>query len=127
MWSHDAFVSRHCENKDIHVGKKRIRETANEEQPDKLRKTVRFEQAAPNTSSSSTMHVSLVYLASGQRQDRPEPVVVQNSGHVDDDIRISALDVFYQMDGRKSRYKKTCVGLVSRRDARDLRRNELNE
>ena len=28
---------------------------------------------------------------------------MQNSGHVDDDIEISALDVFYEMDGRESR------------------------
>ena len=28
---------------------------------------------------------------------------MQNSGHVDDDIENSALDVFYKMDGRESR------------------------
>ena len=44
----------------IHIGKRGL-EKANEEQIDKLRKTVRFEQEAPNTSSSSTMHVSLEY------------------------------------------------------------------
>ena len=33
--------------KDIHIGKKRGSKTANEEQPDKLRRTVRFEQEAP--------------------------------------------------------------------------------
>ena len=44
-----------------------------------------------------------------ERQDRTEPVLVQNSGHVGDDIPISALDVFYEMDGRKGRYiKKKC-------------------
>ena len=64
--------------RDIHIGK-RGAETANEEQPEKLRKTVRFEQEAPNTSSSSTMHVSLEYLARGEKRDWPEPVLVQNS------------------------------------------------
>ena len=87
--------------RDIQIGK-RGSETANEEQPDKLRKTVRFEQDAPNTSSSSTMHVCLEYPANGKRQDRPEPVLVQNSGHVDDDMNTSASDVFYEMDGRRS-------------------------
>ena len=50
---------QHEEDKmrDIHVGK-RGSEAASEEQTDKLRKTVRFVQEAPNTSSSSTMHVS---------------------------------------------------------------------
>ena len=47
--------NQHEENRmrDIHVGKWGA-ETANEEQPDKLRRTVRSEQGAPNTSSSST-------------------------------------------------------------------------
>ena len=56
---------RHDENSmnDVHNGK-RGPETASEERPDKLRKTERFEQHAPNTSSSSTMHVYLEYLAS---------------------------------------------------------------
>ena len=77
---------QHDENrmKDVHIGK-RGSETANEEQPDKLRKTVRFEQEAPSTSSSSTVHVSPEYSASGERQDRPEPVLVQNPSRVDDD------------------------------------------
>ena len=77
--------------RDIHIGR-RGSETANEEQPDKLRKTARFEQEAPKTKSSSTMHVSPRFPASGERQDRPDLVVVQNPGHVDDDIQISALD-----------------------------------
>ena len=54
---------QHDENimRDIQVGK-RGWETANEEQPDGMRKTVRFEQEAPSTSSSSTVHVSLDIL-----------------------------------------------------------------
>ena len=53
--------------RDIHIGK-RGSETANEEQPDKLRKRVRFEQEIPKTSSSSATHVSPKHLASGERQ-----------------------------------------------------------
>ena len=82
--------------------------TANEEQPDKLRKTVRFEQEAPSTSSSSTVHVSLEYPESGTKKDPLEPVFVHYSGHVEDDIQISALDVFHQADGRESRQIKKC-------------------
>ena len=65
--------------RDIHVG----------EQPDMLRRTVRFEQEAPS--------------ASGETQDRPGSVLVQKSGYVDDVVQISALDAFYDVDGRKSR------------------------
>ena len=117
--------------RDIHVGK-RGSEAASEEQPDKLRKTVRFEQEAPSASSSSggtagTMHVSLEYPASGETQDRPGSTLVQKSSHADDDVIISALDAFYEMDGRKSR----CIGEVfvwfRGEDARDLKRIELNE
>ena len=101
---------QHDENRmrDIHVGESGS-ETANEEHPDKLRKTVRFEQEAPNAPSSSTMHVSLV------RQDRPEPAFVQNSGHVDDDVQISALDFFLRDGWTKNSSHQRSVGLVSRR------------
>ena len=61
-----------------------------------------FEHEAPSTSSSSDPQVSLEYSANNKRQDRPGSVLVQSSGHVDDDIQISALDAFYEMDGRKS-------------------------
>ena len=56
---------QHDENRmrDTHSGKTGS-VTATIEQPDK--KTVRFEQDAPNTSPSSTMHVSLEYSASGE-------------------------------------------------------------
>ena len=87
--------------RDIHVGK-RGAEAAGEEQPDKLRKTVRFEQEAPSAPASSDPTVALEYPASGETRDRPEPVLVQ--GHVDDDMQISALDVFYEMDGRECRH-----------------------
>ena len=117
---------RHDEKRmrDIHIGQ-RGSETANEEQFDKLRKTVRCEQRAPNTSSSSTMNVSLEQLASCQKRDRPEPVLVQNSGHVGDDIQIYVLAVFYEMD-RESRYIKEVLDWHREDDAEDLRRCELN-
>ena len=51
------------------------------------------------------------HLSSGETQDRPGSVFVQKSGHVDDDVQISALDAFYEMD----------------EDAGDLKRSELNE
>ena len=52
----DIIENQHEEDRmrDIHIGN-RGSETANEEQSDNSRKTVRFEQDAPNTSSSSTM------------------------------------------------------------------------
>ena len=89
--------------RDIHVSK-RGSEAAGEEQPDKLRKTVRFEQEASSASASSDPAAALEYLASGETQSRPGSVLVPKSGHVDDDVHISALDAFYEMDGRKSRY-----------------------
>ena len=91
--------NQHDENRmrDIHVGK-RGSEAASEEQPDKMRKKVRFEQEAPSAASSSDPAVPLEYPASGETQHRPGSVLVQKSGQVDDDVQISVLD------GRKSRY-----------------------
>ena len=102
--------------RDIHVGK-RGPEAAGEEQPDKLRKTVRFEQEAPSSSAAacSDPTVALEYLASGETQSRLGSVLVQTSGHVDDDVQISALETFYEMDGRKGSLHRKSVGLVSRR------------
>ena len=37
------------------------------------------------------MHGTLEYPAIGETQDRPRSVLVQKSGHVDDDVQISAL------------------------------------
>ena len=41
----------------------------------------------------------LEYLANGETQDRPRSVLAQKSGHVDDDVQISSLGPFYEMDG----------------------------
>ena len=52
---------------------------------------------------------------------------MQTSGHVDDDVQISALNAFYEMDGRRNRN----IGEVWERyrgeDAGDLKRSELDE
>ena len=53
--------------RDIHVGKRGL-EAAGEEQPDKLRKTVRFEQEASSASASSDPYAALDYLTSGETQ-----------------------------------------------------------
>ena len=44
-----------------------------------------------------------------------------------DDIQFSALDVFYQVDGRESRQIKEVSDWFREEDAGDLRRSELNE
>ena len=100
----DITENHHDENRmrDINVGK-RGSEAASEEQLDKLRKTVRFEQEAPSAAASSDPTVLLEYPASGETQDRPRSVLVQKSGHIDDDVQFSAFDAFYGKDGRKSR------------------------
>ena len=102
---------RQHDDKDIHIGKGGS-ETACEEQPDKLRKTVRFEQEVPSSSSSSTIHVSLEYPASGERQDRPEPVLVQKSDHVDDDRQIlRCMWSTIWMDERAATSKKCWIAI----------------
>ena len=55
---------REQNERDIHVGK-RGQEAASEEQPDTLRRTVRFEQEASSAASSSDPAVPLEYHASG--------------------------------------------------------------
>ena len=84
----DISENQHEEDRtrDIHVGK-RGPEAAGEEQPDKLRKAVRFEQEASSSSAaaSSDPTVALEYPASGAT--RQGSVLVQTSGHVDDDVQ----------------------------------------
>ena len=62
-------------------------------------------------------------------------MLVQKSGHVDDDVQISALDAFYEMDGRKSRYigevldwnrgEERCVPFCRRQAQDALRHGKL--
>ena len=70
----DIRENQHEEDRmrDIHVGE-RGSEGAGDGQPEKLRKTVRFEQDAPNASASSDPTVALEYPASDETQDRPGP------------------------------------------------------
>ena len=75
-----------------------------EEQLDEWRKTERLEREAPNTSASSGPCVALEHPVIGEIQSRSGSALVQNSGRVDDDVRISALDAFCEKDGRRSRY-----------------------
>ena len=108
MRTHLAVTSKknqHEEKKmrDIQVSKTES-ETTSEEHTDKWRNTVRFEQEAQNASVSSDPLVALEYTARGETQDRSGSVLVQKSGHVDDDLQISALDAFYEKDGRRSRH-----------------------
>ena len=51
---------------------KRGSEAASEEQPDKLRKTVRFEQEAPSAAASSDPTVALEDLVSGENTKSAE-------------------------------------------------------
>ena len=62
-----------------------------------------------------------------RHKSRPGSVLVQKSGHVDDDVQISALDAFYEKDGRKSRYIGEVLERYRGEDAGDLKRSELNE
>ena len=113
--------------RDIHVGKRGSEAASCEEQPDNLRKTVRFEHEAPSASASSDPRVALEYPASGETQDRPGSVLVQKCGHVGDDVQISALDAFFEMDGRKGRYIGEVLDWYRGEGAGDLQRSELNE
>ena len=94
-----------------------------------MRKTVRFEQEASSSSAaaSSDPTVALEYPASGETHSRPGSVLVQKSGHVDDDVQISAFNAFFEMDGRKSRYIGEVLEWCRGEDAGDLKRSELNE
>ena len=71
--------------------------------------------------------VALADPASGEAQDRQGSVLVQKSGHVDDNVQISALDAFCEMDGRKSRCIGEMLDWYRGEDAGDLKRSELNE
>ena len=121
----DIRANQHEEDR-IHCGK-RGSEAAGEEHPDKLRKTVRFEQEAPSAAASSDPTVALQYPASGETQDRPGSVLVQKTGHVDDDVQTSAFDACNEMDGLKSHYIGEVLDWYRGEDAGDLKRSELNE
>ena len=50
---------------------------------------------------------------------------MQKSGHVYDDVQVSALDEFHEMDGRKSRFFGEALERCRGEDAGDLERIEL--
>ena len=52
---------------------------------------------------------------------------MQKSGHVDDDVQISASDAFHEKDGRKSRYIGEVLERYRGEDAEDLKRSESND
>ena len=54
-------------------------------------------------------------------------MLVQKSGHVDDDVQISALDALYEMHGRKSRYIGEVLFWCRGEDAGGLKKSELDE
>ena len=93
-------------------------EATNEEQTDERRKTVRFEQEAPNASISSDRYVALEHYVRDEIPSRPGSVLVQKLCHVDDDVQISALDSFYKYGWTKKSWHRRSVGAVSRRRRR---------
>ena len=70
---------------------------------------MRFEQEAPKTSTSSDPYVALGHHVRDETPRRPGSVLVQKFCHVEYDEHMSALDVFYEKDGRENR----CLGEVS--------------
>ena len=59
-----------------------------------------------------------------RHKNRPGSVLVQKSGDVDDDVQFSALDAFYEMDGRKSRHIGEVLEWYGGEDAGGLKRSE---
>ena len=102
--------------RDIHVG---IRgpEAAGEEQADKLRKTVRFEQEAPSSSSaaSSDPPVALEYPASDETQDRRGPYLCRSPVMLMTTYKFLR---WMRSTRTKESLRQRSVGLVSRRRRR---------
>ena len=123
------IMENHHEEKrmrSIRVNKRGSRATS-EEQLDEWRKTERLEHEAPNTSASSDPCVAQEYQVSCENKVGWGPYLVQKSGRVDDDMRITALDAFYGKDGRRSRYIGEVLDRYRGEDAGDLKRIELVE
>ena len=112
--------------RDIRVNKRGSGATS-EEQLDEWRKTERLEHEAPNTSASSDPFVAPENHVRDETPSRSGSVLGQKSGHVDEDVQISALDVFNEKDGRRSRYIGEVLERYRGEDAGDLKRSELNE
>ena len=63
----------------------------------------------------------------GETPSRLGSVLVQKSGHADDDEQISALDAFYEKDGRRSRYIGEVLERYRGEDVGDLKRRKTGE
>ena len=95
---------------------KRGSEAVGEELTDKLRKTVRLEQEAPNASASSDPYVALEYPASGETQKSAGVRCLCRS-------QVTLMTTytflrwmqFYENDGREWRYIGEVLDAVSRR------------
>ena len=79
-----------------------------EEQPDKLRKTAQFEHEPSSSTSASSMQIPVEYIASYEVHAPSKSVLVQRSGHIDDDDQIAVLDATLPMD-RTSPYTTDVV------------------
>ena len=115
----DIRETQHEEDRmrDIHVGK-RGPQTAGEEQLDKLRKTVRFEQEASNATASPIHMLLWNILRTVRHQVGRGPHLCRSQ---------VMLDALYEMDGRKSRHIGEVLEWYRGEDAGDLKRSELNE
>ena len=102
--------------RDIHVGE-RGSEGAGEGQPEKLRKTVRFEQDAPNASASSDPTVALKYPASGETQDRPGPYSCRSRAMLMTTYQFLRWMHSMRWMDEKALHRRS-VGMVSRRRCR---------
>ena len=89
-------------------------------------KTVRFEQKAPNALASSDPTVALERPVRSETTSRAGSVLVQKLCHVEDDEHISALDVFYEKDGRENRCIGEVLGRYRGEDVGDLKRSEFD-
>ena len=110
--------------RDIHVGK-RGPEAAGEEQPDRLRKTVRFEQEASSAAASSDPAVPLEYLASGETQDRLGSLLVCRSQVLLMTCKfLRWMHSTRWLDKRVVTSNKCWNGIEEKIDAGDLKRRE---
>ena len=76
---------------------------------------MRFEQEASSASASSDPFVTLEQPASGETQDRPGSVLVQKSGHVDDDVHNFCVGCSLRDGWTIESLHRRSFGMVSRR------------
>ena len=123
----DIRENQHEEDRmrDIHIDK-RGSEAAVEEQPDKLKKTVRFEQEASRASASSDPIVPLEYPASGETQSRLGPYLCRSQVMLMTTYKFPRwMHSTRWMDERVVTSEKCWNGIEE--DARDVKRIESNQ